>query len=127
MTIILTLGSLLTSLEIYLIKVGGEETCMKETQRCNLYAECDPAGDSDNTAQDELNCDEEYREKKLIPKQATFRCQSPHHNEDSVKANRSLGVVWLRAALNDGNPECWKDEDEVERSTDWVSYYLPGL
>ena len=31
------------------------------------------------------------------------------------------------AVLNDGNPECWNDEDELERSTEWVSYYLPGL
>ena len=39
----------------------------------------------------------------------------------------AVGVVWIRAALNDGNSECWKEEDEIERSTDWVSYYFPGL
>ena len=44
-----------------------------------------------------------------------------------MRKNLSTGVVWIRAALNDGNPECWKEEDEIERSTDWVSYYFPGL
>ena len=109
-----------------LIQVGGEETCFKKSQQCNLHAECDPAEGFD-TAEDELDCDEEYREKGLIPKQATYLCQSPIHNEESVRNNQSLGVVWIRAVLYDGNPECWKAEDEVERSTDWVKYYIPGL
>ena len=90
-----------------------------------LHPQCDPVDES-NTAEDELNCDNEYRKKRLIPRQATHRCQSPYYNEDSMK-NISTGVVWIRAVLNDGNPECWKEEDEIERSTDWVSYYFPGL
>ena len=102
------------------------ETCFKNSQRCNLFAECDPADGSD-TAEDELNCDEEYRAKGLIPKQATYRCQSPIHNEESVKNNKSLGVVWIRAGLNDGNPECWMGEDEIERSTFWESYGILGI
>ena len=108
------------------MQVVGVETCFKNSQRCNLFAQCDPAEDSD-TAEDELNCDDEYREKRLIPKQATYRCQSPHHNDDSVKNNKSFGVVWIRAALNDGKLECWKGEDEIERSTEWESYGIPGL
>ena len=111
---------------IHLMQVGGAETCFKKSQRCNLYAQCDPAEGSD-TAEDELDCDDEYRKKRLIPKQATHRCQSPHHNDDSVRNNRSLGVVWIRAALNDGKSECWKGEDEIERSTFWVKYVFPGL
>ena len=106
--------------------MAREETCFKDIAKCDFHAQCDPAEGSD-TAEDELNCDEEYRKKRLIPKQATYRCQSPIHNEESVRNNKSLGVVWIRAALNDGNPECWKGEDEVERSTDWVKYYIPGL
>ena len=113
------------SLTIDLIQVAGVETCFKNIAKCDFHAQCDPAEGSD-TAEDELNCDAEYREKRLIPKQATYRCQSPIHNEDSVR-NSSLGVVWIRAALNDGNPECWNGEDEIERSTVWVKYYLPGL
>ena len=111
--------------------MAGEETCFKDTAKCDFHSQCDPAEGSD-TAEDELNCDAEYREKRLIPKQATFRCQSPHHNEESVRNNKSLGVVWIRAALNDGNPECWnwKEEDEIERSMVWVlweSYGILGL
>ena len=102
------------------------ETCFKKSPRCNLHAQCDPAEGSD-TAEDELDCDNEYRESRFFPKQATYRCQSLIHNEESVRNNQSLGVVWIRAVLYDGNPECWKAEDEVERSTDWVKYYIPGL
>ena len=91
-----------------------------------LHPQCDPVDES-NTAEDELDCDNEYRKKRLIPRQATYRCQSPYYNQDSMRENISTGVVWIRAALNDGNPECWKEEDEIERSTDWVSYYFPGL
>ena len=118
---------ILYPLAIDLIQVGTVETCLKKSQRCNLHAECDPAEDSDTTAEDELDCDDEYRKNKLIPKQATFRCQSPTHNDDSVRNNRSLGVVWIRAALNDGNPECWKGEDEEKRSPVSVTHGFPGL
>ena len=111
---------------IHFQQVRGVETCVKETARCNLHAECDPAEGSD-TAEDELDCDAEYREKRLIPKQATYRCQSPIHNEESVRNNKSSGVIWIRAALNDGNPECWMGEDEIERSTFWESYGILGL
>ena len=108
--------------------MAGVETCLKSIARCNLHAQCDPVeGSDDTTAEDELNCDETYRKKRLIPKEATYRCQSPIHNEESVKNKTSLGVVWIRAALNDGHPECWKREDEKERSTFWVKYVFPGL
>ena len=117
---------LLHPLSIPFIQVGRTKTCLKLSQRCNLHAGCDPAEGSDGTAEDELNCDTEYRESRFFPKQATYRCQSLHHNEETVRNNQSLGVVWIRAALNDGNPECWKGEDEIERSTDWVKYYIPG-
>ena len=104
----------------------GVETCLKVIAKCDMHPQCDHAEDSD-TAEDELDCEAEYRKKRLIPKQATYRCQSPIHNEESVRNNKSLGVVRIRAALYDGNAECWKAEDEVERSTDWVKYYIPGL
>ena len=120
---------MLYPLSIPLIQVNGAKTCLKLSQRCNLHAECDPVegSDSDGTAEDELDCEAEYREKRLIPKQATYLCQSPYYNEESVRKNQSLGVVWIRAALNDGNPECWKEEDEKPRSTVWESFYVPGL
>ena len=109
-----------------MLKVDGVKTCFKKINQCNLYAQCDPVEGSD-VAEDELNCDEEYRKKGLVPRKATFRCQSPHHNEDSVRANISKGVVYIRAVLQDNITECWNGKDEIERPTDWVSYYLPGL
>ena len=108
------------------MKVGGVKTCFNKINKCNLYAQCDPAEGSD-VAEDELNCDEEYKKKGLVPKKATFRCQSLHHNEESMKANRSRGVVYIRAVLQDNNTECWNGEDEIERPTEWVSYYYPGM
>ena len=109
---------------MFCFKVGGVQTCLKKTQRCNLFPQCDPDDpDSDKTAKDELDCYEEYKENGLIPKEATFRCQSPHHNEDTVKANLSSGVVYIKAVLQDGVPECWKNEDESRIA--WYYNYLP--
>ena len=106
--------------------MGGVETCFNEINRCDLYAQCDPVEGS-NVAKDEADCDDEYKKKGLVPKKATFRCQSLHHNKDSVKANLSRGVVYIRAVLQDNNTECWNGEDEIERPTEWVSYYYPGI
>merc|ERR1719458_558669 len=110
----------------FVCKVGGEETCFKKINRCDLYAQCDPREGSD-VAEDELDCDEQYKKKGLVPKKANFRCQSLHHNEDSVKANLSRGVVYIRAVLQDNNTECWNEEDEKERPTKWVSFYFPAI
>ena len=82
------------------------ETCFNKVNKCNIYAQCDPVEGSD-IAEDELGCDDEYREKGLIPKLATYRCQSPHHNDDSVRNNKSLGVVRMKSVPHDGNLECW--------------------
>ena len=109
------------------MKVDGVRTCFKSINRCNLHPQCDPvkrSGD-DKTSQDELDCDDEYQRKKLIPRQATFRCQSPHHNDESVKANLSRGVVWIKAVPQDGIKECWKDQDE-DPTPPYLAYGLPG-
>ena len=116
-----------TQLKLHVIKVNGGGTCFNKINKCNLYAQCDPVEGS-VVAKDEEDCDEEYRKKGLVPKKGTFRCQSLHHNEDpSVKANLSRGVVYIRAVLQDNNTECWNGEDEIERPTEWVSYYYPGI
>ena len=112
-------------MKFHLKKVDRAETCFKIINKCDLYAQCDPVEGSD-VAEDEVGCDEEYRKKGLVPKKATFRCQSLHHNEDSVRANLSRGVVYIRAVLQDDNTECWNGKDEIKRPTEWVSYYYPG-
>ena len=81
-------------MKLYFVKVGGVETCFNKINRCNLYAQCDPDEGSD-VAKDEDNCDQEYKNKGLVPRKATFRCQFPHYNQDSVKANLSRGVVYI--------------------------------
>ena len=53
----------LNPLSIPLIQVGGAKTCLKLSQKCNFFAECDPLEGSD-TAEDELDCDEKYRKKR---------------------------------------------------------------
>ena len=112
--------------KLYSIKVDGVETCFNEINRCNLYAQFDPV-QGYHLAKDEDNRDNEYKKKGPVPKKATFRCQLLHHNEDSVKANLSRGVGYIRAVLQDNNTECWNGEDEIERPTEWVSYYYPGI
>ena len=100
---------------------------MKKNNRCNLFAQCDPVEGSD-TAEDELDCEQEYKKKGLVPKKATFRCQSLHHNEDSVRADRSTGVVWIMAVPLDGVLECWRGEDEEPGAALWDKFLadLPG-
>ena len=105
--------------------MGGFETCFKNINKCNLYAQCDPVEGSD-VAEDELNCDEEYKRKGLVPKKGTFRCQSLHHNRDSV-AKLSIGIVYIRAVLRDNHTECWNEEDEIKRPMEWVSKYFLGI
>ena len=108
--------------------MDGARTCFKNVNRCNLHPQCDPVKGSgdDKTSEDELDCYEEYQRKKLISRQAAFRCQSPHHNEDSVKANLSRGVVWIKAVPQDGVSECWKGVDE-EPAPWYFKYIAPGI
>ena len=81
--------------------------------RCDLHPVCDPHPDSgDSTAEDELDCFAEYERKGLLPKQAKFKCQSPHYNEDTVKSNLTIGVVWIKAVPHNGITECWNGVDE---------------
>ena len=111
-----------------IVQVAGVRTCFRNYLRCDLHPHCDPVdGSPDPTAEDEVGCEEMYRRKKMILRDATFPCQSLLHNEYSVKANLSRGVVWTRAVLNDNKTECWNNEDEVDRSSEWISYYMSGL
>ena len=109
------------------MKVNGVQTCFKNINRCNLHPQCDPVKGSgdDKTSEDELGCYDENRRKKLFSGQATFRCQSPQHNDKSVKANLSRGVVWIKAVPQDGIKECWKDQDE-DPTPPYLAYGLPG-
>ena len=77
-------------------------------------------------------CFEKYKEKEFTPKDATYQCQSVHHNEVTVKANLSLGIVMIEAVPCDGNPTCWKRPgqtlapDESYCDNDLLTFWVPG-
>ena len=111
----------------------GIETCFKnKTLLCNQHPTCDPGEDTEGIAWDEFGCLKEYKKKGLTPKDATYQCQSVHHNEESVKANLSLGIVMIEAVPCDGNPTCWKRPEETlapdERfcDNDLLTIWVPG-
>ena len=79
-----------TSFDHTFLKVKGVDTCFKNTNRCDQHPVCD-------NGEDEVGCLGEYKEKGLTPKDATHLCQSVYHNEESVKANLSLGIVMIEA------------------------------
>ena len=105
--------------------MNGSETCFKNINRCDQHPVCDPREDTDGVAEDEVGCFDDYLKKGLFHPEATLRCQSPHHNEDSVKANLSRGVVWIKAVPQDGVSECWKGVDE-EPAPWYFKYIAPG-
>ena len=70
---------------------------------------------------------QEYREKGFIPDKATYRCQSPDHNEDSANITARnetweqggetwtiehlpTAIVWILGVRCDGIGECWGAE-----------------
>ena len=93
-----------------------------------MHPQCDPVTGLDPPVSlDEQECDEEYKRKfpELFPSEATLRCQSPHHNEDSVRDKLSKGVVWIKAVPQDGVPECWRGVDE-DPAPWYFKYITPG-
>ena len=104
-----------------MLQVDGVSKCYHETNWCNLHPDCDDAEDEDETKCAES---EKYKE-EFKKKEATFRCQSLLHNEDTVRLNISRGVVWIKAVPQDGIPECWNNEDE-KPTNPYVAYGIPG-
>ena len=94
------------------------------------HPECIYEKDGVMVSEDEEECFEEYKLKRLIDKSATFECTSPDHNKMSpailsTKWNYSFGfleynatvipegiVVIIQATRCDGKIECWNGEDE---------------
>ena len=110
----------------------GIKTCYKKVNLCDQHPVCDPGEGTDDIAQDEFGCFEKYKEKGLTSKDATHQCQSVHHNEASVAANLSLGIVMIEAVPCDGNPTCWKPanqdlaSDESFCDNDLLTKCVPG-
>ena len=93
--------------------MGGVEICFKNINRCDQHPVCSPEKNTEGIAFDEFGCLETYKEKGLIPKDATFTCQSTYHNEETVAANLSLGIVMIEAVPCDKIPTCWKRGNET--------------
>ena len=96
--------------------------CYDESDWCDLHPVCDDAEDEDWNNKCKHNI--KKKAKLLKKKKNTFRCQSPQHNEDTVKAGLSRGVVWIKAVPEDGIPECWNNADE--QTNLFLTYVLPG-
>ena len=101
-------------------QVDGVSMCYHKTNWCDLHPVCDNAED-----EDEIKCAESEKYKEEFKKGATFRCQSLYHNEDTVKANLSKAVLWIKAVPQDGIPECWNNEDELPTNP-YKTYGIPG-
>ena len=110
----------------------GVHTCFKNINLCDQHPVCDPGEKTGEIAKDEFDCFEEYKKGGLTPKDATYQCQSVHHNEASVAANLSLGIVMIEAVPCDGNPTCWKPAnqnlapDESFCDNDLLAKWVPG-
>ena len=54
----------------------------------------------------------------------TYRCQSPHHNEES-----NTSVVWILSVRCDGQEECYKgvDEEGCKKDKGYTSKVLSFL
>ena len=106
--------------------MNGVETCFKNTNRCDQHPVCDPREDTDGIAEDEADCYDDYLNKGFVPKGATHQCQSVHHNEDTVRANLSLGIVWVWAVPCDQTSTCWKRTDENFCDNYLLTIVAPG-
>ena len=110
----------------------GVEACFNNVNRCDQHPVCDPGKETDGIAEDEFDCLDEYKEKGLTPKDATKLCQSVHHNDASVEAKLSLGIVMIEAVPCDGKPTCWKRPtealapDESFCNSDLLTVWVPG-
>ena len=115
------------------VKVKDVDTCFKNSNLlCDQHPACDPGKGTGDIAWDEFDCFDKYKEKGLTPKDATHQCQSFHHNEASVKANLSLGIVMIEAVRCDEIPTCWKRtkqtlaSDERFCDNDLLTIWIPG-
>ena len=94
-----------TTLGDYYQVEHSEVKCLSELSVCDTHPQC-------LEGEDEENCEEEYKRKGFAKDTATFKCQSPHHNDDS-----STPTVFIWAVRCDGVSECWRGVDEVDCQT----------
>ena len=79
--------------------VKGVKTCFNSINRCDQHSICDQGVNSGEIALDEYECFGKYKDKGLTSKDATFKCQSPLHNKETLDA--------------DGIPTSWKGTNGI--------------
>ena len=93
--------------------VKGVKTCFNSINRCDQHSICDQGVNSGEIALDEYECSGKYKDKGLTSKDATFKCQSPLHNKETLDAGFSLGIVMIEAVPFDGIPTSWKGTNGI--------------
>ena len=88
----------------------GEMVCLDLSLKCDMHPQCDEG-------EDEKDCSDTYVTRGLISPSATYRCQSPHHNDNS-----DTPTVTNWASRCDGREECFLGEDEADCDTKWIVY-----
>ena len=92
----------------------GVSVCLDLTLRCDMHPQCDEG-------EDEKDCSDAYVTKGMISQSATYSCQSPHHNDDSITP-----TVKILATRCDGREECFRGEDEADCDIKWIAYTTLG-
>ena len=81
-----------------------ENVCIARILRCDGHPNC-------RQGEDEDGCYRQYRDRGLVPKEATFPCYSPvYHPGNSI----SRGTVTILAVRCDSIVECWDSKDELD-------------
>eukprot|EP00092_Neocalanus_flemingeri_P080309 GFUD01100156.1.p1 GENE.GFUD01100156.1~~GFUD01100156.1.p1 ORF type:complete len:1047 (+),score=211.36 GFUD01100156.1:131-3271(+) len=82
-------------------------TCLHPGLRCDGHPQC-------SQGEDEEDCEDDYKEKKIVPADATFMCDLTYANSPTIK-------MW--AIPCDGIRTCTKGEDEADCGKELLSFY----
>ena len=97
-------------------KFKGEQVCLEKEHRCDQIPNCDDG-------RDEKDCQQEYLRKGLSQPGADFECESPKFNSGTFP-NASVKIWAVRC---DGNPTCWKKQDEQGCVLGNIIFYVVGI
>ena len=83
-----------------------KKVCIDKRNRCDLHPlpQCTYFNETEGklVAEDEEDCEEEYKYKRLIPRSANYKCESPIHNSNTPELFSS-NQKYVNKILNDTN------------------------
>ena len=85
-------------------KKNGKKVCISSNLVCDRHPNCDEG-------EDELDCQEIYKEKSLTPAEGTFECYSPLYHPNNQITDATVLIYAVRC---DSTSECWNNEDEKD-------------